>query len=352
MRSVFSDRSTSSEILLENIAAGLDRGGGAMSPEELVGGFLERTPGLTAGEQAELLGAVMETARAPAPRPGGSPQPAPRPAQQPRPGPRPAPNPRQGGGGVDWGRIMGGINTGLSVFSTGAQAISQFTQMFANPNDRGAQDFARIFGQIGQGAGAVNTMLQGAYGASVPPLPGQPPPQAPPQAPPMGAPGAGAVSNPPPNVPVAGGGGQFDATALLSMLLSNPQLQQALRSAPVLGPAGPRAVELAIPTANGSSQTTSVPLGAVMNTVMELARRAREEFNASTQEDDPEVPEYLVGEDGELIVDPANAGARAAAVMYRFRQAGELQRFGGEARELDESELWAIDAGFEEWGQP
>jgi hypothetical protein len=143
------------------------------------------------------------------------------------------------------------------------------------------------------------------------------------------------------------------------MLLGLPQLQTALQSAAVLGPAAPRTMELPIPTGSpGGMRNLQVPLGAVMNTISALAGRSMEELNASTQESDPEVPDYLVGEDGELLVDPASSAERAALLTHMVRLNQAAQRAGwfvesGEVDEdLDEAEAWARDAGFDRWGKP
>jgi hypothetical protein len=144
------------------------------------------------------------------------------------------------------------------------------------------------------------------------------------------------------------------------MFLALPQLQSALQSAAVLGPAGPRTMELPIPAAGtpGGVRNVQLPLGAVMNAIATLAGRSMEELNASTQESDPEVPEYLVGEEGEFIVDPASATERAALVTHlvRLNQAAQRAGWFGEAGEadedLDEAEAWARDAGLERWESP
>ena len=80
-----------------------------------------------------------------------------------------------------------------------------------------------------------------------------------------------------------------------------------------------------------------------------LAGQALTELHESCREDDPEVPEYLVNDEGEFIVDSASPEERAALVTHYFRLAGEAQRsgwFGESAAGLDESDSWARDAGF------
>lgn len=151
---------------------------------------------------------------------------------------------------------------------------------------------------------------------------------------------------------------QADGTALLGLILGNPQLQQALQWAAVMGSAGPRTVQLPVPAtgAPGRMRSVPIPLGAVMNAISALAGQSMVELNATTQEDEPEVSPYLVDEQGDFIVDPASPDDRAALVAHLFRVSDEAQRSAGswppdggptEADgELDESEEWARDAGF------
>jgi hypothetical protein len=200
------------------------------------------------------------------------------------------------------------------------------------------------FGQFQQGLGQVASFLQSFRPGGIPPLPGQAYPG-------MAAPSAmGYPSH---------AGPQTDATSLLRMFLGSPHLHQALQSAAVFGQAGPRTMELPMPAYGvpGGMRTVQIPLGAVLNPIMSLAGRAMEEMNASTREDDPELPEYLVGEDGQLLVDPANPDQRAALVVHMMRASQEATRSGwfsqGEGADegvdegVDESEAWAREAGFD-----
>jgi hypothetical protein len=150
---------------------------------------------------------------------------------------------------------------------------------------------------------------------------------------------------------------QADGTALLNLILGNPQFQQALQWTAMMGSAGPRTVQLPVPATGAADRMRSVqiPLGAVMNAISALAGRSMVELNATTREDEPEVPPYLVDEDGDFIVDPANPDDRAALVAHLFRVSDEAQRWAGSWQsdgepaeadgELDESEEWARDAG-------
>jgi hypothetical protein len=151
---------------------------------------------------------------------------------------------------------------------------------------------------------------------------------------------------------------QADGLGLLRMILGNPHFQQALHFASVLGPAAPRTMQLPVPSTAAAApgvRPVAIPLGAVMNTIAELAGQSMVELNASTSEDDPEVPAYLVDDQGQFIVDPGNAQDRAGLVVHLFRMNDEAQRSGllgpsgpvPEAdAEQDESDRWAREAGF------
>jgi hypothetical protein len=155
-------------------------------------------------------------------------------------------------------------------------------------------------------------------------------PQAPPPAPPL----APAAPPEPPGTPPAGvdtpgvdtgvvapptpaGPPQSDPLSLLRMIVSNPQVMQALQPPT---PASPRAISLPMPAPGqpGGRRGVSIPLGAVMNAIFALAGQSMDHLNANTREDDPEVPEYLIGEDGEFLVDPANSAERADLVARIF----------------------------------
>ncbi|MGH8773556.1 MAG: hypothetical protein ACREV2_20630 [Burkholderiales bacterium] len=93
-----------------------------------------------------------------------------------------------------------------------------------------------------------------------------------------------------------------------------------------------------------------------MNTVAQLAQASARELSAMTSEDDPEVPDYLLAEDGDVIVDPVSAEDRAALVLHLLRIEGEARRCaesdgfvasdGMGMDEMDESDVWAREAGF------
>jgi len=179
------------------------------------------------------------------------------------------------------------------------------------------------------------------------------------------------ASAPDPSAPTGTGppiAGSLDATALLGLLLSNPQIMQSVRGAPIASQGvAPPSVQVNVP----GSGPTAIPLGDIMNVFAMLMQRSVEELSDLeaesdlTSEDDPAVPEYLFGEDGELLVDPANAQDRAAYTLELLRKhVAEAQcwrdgglaadwdtpnpfdRSGAFARGTDESDLWAYEAGF------
>ena len=74
------------------------------------------------------------------------------------------------------------------------------------------------------------------------------------------------------------------------------------------------------------------------------------EVNANTAEGDPEIPEYLVDDEGEFVVDPADADARAALVAHLFRIDAKVRRNQETAVRSDtpdsDADAWARDLGF------
>ncbi len=315
------------------------------------------------------------TGRSPQPRAAATPA-APR--TSPPAGKPSGTGPSGGGGGFSFGRFMPYVTQGFDFVRQGTQVAQQFGafprtsgqtpggpgqpagpdgQPAAQPAGLGqpgspprpsGYDVGAVpqpygldaAGQPAPSADQLGILLQALRQRQIPPLPGQPA-----QPPPAVTPAA-------PLVP------QTDGMALLRLILGNPQFQQALQWAAVMGSAGPRTVELPVPATAPPRRMRSVaiPLGAVMNAISALAGQSMTELNESTPEDDPEVPSYLVDEEGEFIVDPASPDDRAALVAHLFRVSDQAQRSGPvgpphdglpeAAEELDESEAWARDAGF------
>jgi hypothetical protein len=108
-------------------------------------------------------------------------------------------------------------------------------------------------------------------------------------------------------------------------------------------------MELSIP---GQDQPTVValPIQDVVGAIGSLAQRSMIELEGFAREGDAFVPEYVVGEYGETLVDPGDPSARATLALHLLRLHGEAERFGDvHEAEVDEAELWAREAGFAEW---
>jgi hypothetical protein len=99
-----------------------------------------------------------------------------------------------------------------------------------------------------------------------------------------------------------------------------------------------------------------------MNTLAQLAQASTRELNTMTSEDDPDIPDYLLADDGEFLADPASAADRAEVVLQLLRLDREAQRYAElngpfaademriddiDEMEMDESERWAREAGFD-----
>ena len=171
-------------------------------------------------------------------------------------------------------------------------------------------------------------------------------------------PGPAAVAAPIAPAPAPGAPGmapapQVSAIGLLRLILTNPQLQQALQPQATV----PRSVALPMPMPNapGRMRSAQIPLGAVMNAIALLAGQSMTELNEYVSEEEPEVPDYLVDDSGDFIVDPASADDRAALVTHMFRVSNEAQQLASDPQpdsrldeaydELDECEEWARTAG-------
>lgn len=150
--------------------------------------------------------------------------------------------------------------------------------------------------------GQVGQMLQALQQGQIPALPG-----------PYASPAPSGQAAPP------------DATAMLRLILSNPQFLAALQSS--AASSTPQPVRLPVPVAATAPQMRQVPipLGAVLNAIVTLAGASMTDMSAATREDEPEVPGYLVDPRGGFIVDPANADDRAALVTHFFRLSAEAQ---------------------------
>jgi hypothetical protein len=200
---------------------------------------------------------------------------------------------------------------GLQLASTTAGLVSSFAQLF------GGHDVARVAGQIQQGTGAASGVVGSLRGMVPTTMPGPARSYFPGAPPPASAPGA-------PGAPAAAPGGQFDATALLGLLMNNPQLRQALSSIPVFGQGAPETIELTIPAQEGTT-TVYVPVRHAVAMVAELAARSALEVSA-------EADEAVIA-----------AAAYAPRTLHHFRLAREAEHFGGSNEGFDESEVWAAE---------
>ena len=174
-------------------------------------------------------------------------------------------------------------------------------------------------------------------------------------------PGLPGPAQPAPVAPVAAvapAPAQTDALGLLRTILTNPQLQQSLRPAAATAAAVvPRTVQLPVPAtaAPGQVRSVPIPLGAVLNAIAALAGQSMTEVAEDVSEEEPEVPAYLVDDDGDFVVDPASSDDRAALVAHLFRLSDEAYRSGRyslnsrprePAGEADQCDEWAREAGF------
>lgn len=204
-----------------------------------------------------------------------------------------------------------------------------------------AQVAAPLVGTVigGPVGGAIGGQLAGMLGqiaspAQRPAQPAAPPSRPAPQAAPPPRPSvqaAPAAPAPPANLNPA-------ATQLMS-LLSNPQLIQALLGQ-VMGNSGTGTARV---TANNQVQT--IPFGALMNTVSELAQRAAEEsiLTGSTESDN-----YLMDSPGNYSIDdPSSPEQRADAVMQLLREDYEANHVAEAADDYDEWDDQADPVG--EW---
>jgi hypothetical protein len=141
---------------------------------------------------------------------------------------------------------------------------------------------------------------------------------------------------------------RLDGLALLHAILSNPQFQTTLRSASTGMPARTVYLPMPVPAQPHYQQQMPIPLGAVMNAIAQLATRSMTEITEGTDEEASPMPAYLVDEDGEYLVDPANGDDRAALVAHLFRvnAAAARSRPVNRGMQLNDSDTWAREAGF------
>ncbi len=298
----------------------------------------------------------------------------------------------QGGGGFSFSQLTPYLKQGWKFAQFGTQIAQQFGGARGAPSSGDQPAMVTPGPAAGPTAGATSPTTPSGTDVAQPGADTQPPPSGVPDAGVAAAPDASSTAAPPavdqlsfllqalqqrqiPALPgtapqmagsataVPGVAPQADGLALLRLILTNPHFQQTLHMASSMGAAGPRAVSLPVPVVSQprKRRAVQIPLGAIMNAIALLARRSMTELNATTQEDEPEVPSYLVNEHGDYIVNPADAIARASLVTRWFElseeaelaeqaeqaeQLDEANEMDETAAEMDESDEWAEDAGF------
>ncbi len=134
-----------------------------------------------------------------------------------------------------------------------------------------------------------------------------------------------------PVVNPAPSGSARDATALLSLILSNSAFQDSLRRAAF--ERVPDTVNLAVPASMASRRRSVVPLpiNDVIQAIAALAHRSTQELEESPHDEataTDATAEYLLTESGDFVVDPADSDRRVDLVTHYFRGAAEAARSG------------------------
>ena len=348
--------------------------GGSSSRPSSSGSSAARRP-TTATRPVSGGGPSSSSGTRPQPRPSGTPT---------------APRPSAGSGGArPRPRPSGGLS--LSSFTSGLERLTSYAQQawdFAQAGVKGyhaAQQFAASLGIGGRpAAGAPPPAPAPAPAPAVAPAPVEPPQPSPG----LFAPAYDAGATPQPQIPapaVAGGDQiaallqalqqrqipalpgitpqsgvmqsaalptrgtpigpaapqQPSALALLATILTNPQLQQALHAGPA------RSVQLPVPTAAapGQSRSVPIPLSAVLSAALSLAGQSMTELAEAGEEESDDVPLYVLGDDGYVLVDPRNADDRAALVAYLFRLNEAARDAGRYSQFDDDGASWASSSG-------
>lgn len=156
--------------------------------------------------------------------------------------------------------------------------------------------------------GTLGQLAGGAIGAAAGPRPGPRPPAAPRPAPRLSPPAAL------PAAPV----GTSPAAATLLQLLSRPEVLQGLLSM-AMGRMGARAVPVG---------RTPVPPAAFANLLSTLAARTAAEAHATAAGEEQGVPSYLLGPDGEAVVDPTLPEERAGRLLGLLAAADQAEQRG------------------------
>jgi hypothetical protein len=208
--------------------------------------------------------------------------------------------------GIIGGAVLGGTGAGLSAYGKGA--AHDVGGVLS-----GVTNIAGQFSPMGRAGGALGSVItglaggdaKGAAGAAVNALSGL-----------LGGGAGGALGA------LSGGGGALGAlTSLfgggsaagqLMSLLQRPETMQAL-GALNLGAAGRNSIPV------GSPQTP-IPVSAITSLIGQLAHQASAEAAAIAGDGEGRL-EYMIGESGDYVGDPASPDARAAAVWNALNNA-------------------------------
>jgi hypothetical protein len=233
--------------------------------------------------------------------------------------------------GIIGGAVLGGAGAGLSAYGKGA--AHDIGGVLS-----GVTNIAGQFSPMGQLGGALGSAVsglaggggRGAAGAAVNALGGL-----------LGGPAGGALN---------GGGGALGAlnglfggggaTGQLLSLLQRPEVGQAL-AALNLGPAGRRNIPV------GSAQTP-VPVSAITSLIGQLANQASAEAMAIAGGGEGPL-EYMMGESGDYIGDPASPRDRAAALWNVLNNAQAERVVGAMSQTLGSGPRGMRPEAFDRW---
>jgi hypothetical protein len=236
--------------------------------------------------------------------------------------------------GIIGGAVLGGAGAGLSTYGKGAAhdiggVLSGVTNIAGQFTPAG-----RLGGALGSVvSGLAGGSAKGAAGSAVNALGGL-----------LGGPAGGALGG------LAGGGsalgaltslfGGGNATGQLLSLLQRPETMQAL-AALNLGPAGRKTLPV------GSAQTP-VPVSAITNLIGALAHQASAEAAAIAGDGEGQL-EYMIGESGDYIGDPALPRDRASAVWNALNNAQAERVISAMQQAPAATPRWRRPEAYGEW---
>ena len=297
MNDGFMDPQASFEELLESFGAA----GEVATSEQVLRDFIESTPMLAPAERLQFLGEALEAA-ARSPSRGRTSQ---------------ASRSRSRSRTSSTSNSFQSFARGLQAFTQIAQAAAPIVSGMATAfggNNQTARDVARISGYVGQGAGMLGN-ITGQF-AGQRPHPGVAQAPAPsPVAPQPGPPPAAARPYPFAMQAQVSPPGQRNSAALAHMMFQDPRFAAMLQQLAMTGRA-----EVALDLGPNRSSAVRLPASAVLNAAAALAADAADET--------PALEDYMIGENGEALVDPADRDGCAALVVEFFREAWDAERQG------------------------